>query len=112
MENSDPEKPSEPQAARSTAALEEHVKSRSTWMRLLFIIVCGMLYALSRVVVFVVVLLQFFWLLFTGEPNSRLTATGQSFATYTYQLVRYLTFNTETRPFPFDDDWPSTKPLE
>lgn len=90
--------------------VEENIKQRSTWIRLLFIIVFGFIYALSRIVVFAIVVLQFFWLLFTGETNPRLTATGQSFATYTYQLVRYLTFNTEERPFPFDD-WPSAKPL-
>lgn len=109
MENSEPETPEAPPA--TDAALKKNVKSRSTWMRLLFILVCGLLYALSRVVVFAVVVLQFFWLLFTGAPNERLTAAGQSLATYTYQLVRYLTFNSETRPFPFDDDWPSTEPL-
>ncbi|MBT8099949.1 MAG: DUF4389 domain-containing protein, partial [Gammaproteobacteria bacterium] len=31
--------------------------------------------------------------------------------TYTYQLIRYLTFNSDVRPFPFDDDWPSSAPL-
>ncbi|MEJ2140219.1 MAG: DUF4389 domain-containing protein [Gammaproteobacteria bacterium] len=25
-------------------------------------------------------------------------------ATYTYQIIRYLTFNTDERPFPFDSD--------
>lgn len=91
--------------------IEENVKSRSTWLRLLFMIICSLLYAVSRLVVFTVVALQFLWLLFTGEPNQRLTAAGQSLATYTYQLVRYLTFGSDVRPFPFDDDWPSSKPL-
>jgi hypothetical protein len=102
---------SEPASSTDRAQLEENVKSRSTWLRLLFMIVCGALYALSRLVVFVVVVLQFLWLLFTGAPNERLTAAGQSLATYTYQLVRYLTFNSDVRPFPFDDDWPTTTPL-
>lgn len=92
--------------------VEENIKSKSTWMRLLYIVIFSILYGVSRLVVLVVVAMQFFWLLFTGQVNERLTATGQSLATYTYQLVRYLTFNTDERPFPFDDDWPSTKPLE
>ncbi|MGB5352108.1 MAG: DUF4389 domain-containing protein [Woeseia sp.] len=111
MQNNDPTSSSEDDAARSGARLEENVKSRSTWLRLLFMIVCGFLYAVSRLVVFFVVVLQFFWLLFTGDPNARLTAAGQSLATYTYQLLRYLTFNSNTRPFPFDDDWPTSTPL-
>jgi hypothetical protein len=35
---------------------------------------------------------------------------GQALATYTYQIIRYLTFNTEERPFPFDSDWPAGPP--
>lgn len=111
MEHREPESENEPHAPEQRAPIENNIKSRSTWLRLLFIIVCGFLYALSRLVVFVVVVLQFFWLLFTGEPNSRLSAAGQSLATYTYQLVRYLTFNSDVRPFPFDDDWPTSDPL-
>lgn len=87
--------------------LEENIKSRSTWLRLLFMIVIVLLYGISRIVLGAVVVLQFLWVLFTGEPNGRLTGLGQSLATYTYQIVRYLTFNTDSRPFPFDDDWPA-----
>lgn len=86
--------------------IEDNIKSRSTWLRLLFMIIIAVIYGLSRLVLGAVVLLQFLWVLFTGEPNTRLTGFGQSLATYTYQIVRYLTFNTETRPFPFDEDWP------
>lgn len=86
--------------------LEDHLTSRSTWMRLLFMLVFVILYGVSRIVVGAVVILQFLWLLVTGETNRRLTEAGQSLAIYTYQIVRYLTFNTERRPFPFDADWP------
>ncbi len=90
--------------------LERNLKSRSTWMRLVFMIVVVFLYGVSRVVVGAVVVLQFFWTLFTGQPNVRLAELGQSLATYTYQIICYLTFNTEQRPFPFDLDWPTGKP--
>ena len=53
-----------------------------------------------------VVLLQLLWVLVTGEVNVRLNALGQSLAVYTSQMIRYLTYNTEQRPFPFDEDWP------
>ncbi|HWM28173.1 MAG TPA: DUF4389 domain-containing protein [Woeseiaceae bacterium] len=86
---------------------EEHIKSRSTWLRLLFMLILAFLYGVSRIVVCAVIVLQFFWVLFTGETNQRLKELGESLATYTWQLIRYLTFNTESRPFPFDEDWPS-----
>ncbi|MBI2961133.1 MAG: DUF4389 domain-containing protein [Betaproteobacteria bacterium] len=102
--------PSDPPNRRERASLKENLKSRSTWLRLFFMLVVGLLYWVSRVVVGAVVALQFFWVLFTGETNERLLHFGQSLATYTYQIIRYLTFNTEERPFPFDADWPAGSP--
>ena len=90
--------------------VKENLKTRSTWLRLFFMFVVILLYSVSRLVVSMVVLLQFFWVLFTGETNKSLERFGQSLATYTYQIIRYLTFNTEDRPFPFDLDWPVGPP--
>ncbi len=87
----------------------DNIKSRSTWLRLLFMILFIALWSISRVVVFAVVVLQFFWVLISGETNARLAGFGQSLATYTYQIVVYLTFNSEEQPFPFAD-WPSGPP--
>jgi fatty acid desaturase len=90
--------------------VKDNVKSRSTWLRLFFMLVVLLLYAVSRVVTGAVVVLQFFWVLFTGHTNKKLEHLGQSLATYTYQIIRYLTYNTEERPFPFDVDWPTGPP--
>ena len=89
---------------------KSNVKSGSTWLRLFFMIVVVLLAGISRVVVGAVIVLQFFYVLFTGETNKRLEQLGQALATYTYQIIRYLTFNTEERPFPFDADWPKGPP--
>ena len=86
--------------------LAKNLKSKSIWMRLLFMLVMTFLYSVSRIVGGVVVAVQFFWVLFTGEANQKLQEFGKSLATYTNQIILYLTFNTEERPFPFDLDWP------
>lgn len=88
-------------------SLKKNLKSRSAWLRLFFMLVVVLLYSVSRLVVSAVVVLQFCWVLFTGETNKRLVNLGQALATYTYQIICYLTFNTEERPFPFDADWPA-----
>ena len=87
-----------------------NIKSRSTWLRLFFMLVVFLLYGVSRIVMGAVVVLQFFWLLFTGGTNKKLQHLGQTLATYTYQIILYLTFNSEKRPFPFDTDWPAGPP--
>jgi hypothetical protein len=86
--------------------LEQNLRARSTWLRLVFMIVIAICHELARLVGAVIILLQFLHVLFTGKPNERLKDTGLSLAQYVYQVVEYLTFNTEVRPFPFDAEWP------
>ena len=87
-------------------AIKQNIKSGSTWLRLFFMLVIIFLYGVTRAVLGAVVFVQFFWVLFTGQSNQPLKQLGQQLATYTYQIIRYLSFNTEDRPFPFDLDWP------
>lgn len=90
--------------------LEEHLTKKSTWLRLVFIVIFGVIWWITELVLTAVVVVQFLWVLFNGEPNERLRAFGQSLARYAYQLFRYVTFNTDARPFPFDLDWPPGGP--
>ena len=90
--------------------LEKNVLKGSTWVRLLFMFVFAFFYGLSRVVTAAVVAVQFFHVLFAGETNTQLKRFGHSLAIYSYQVVNYLTFNTETRPFPLDAEWPDSLP--
>ena len=87
--------------------IEQNLKSRTTWLRLLFMCLCSLLISLASLVGSVVVILGFLWVLFNGEVNRQLQQTGQSLASYIYEIVRYLTFNSENKPFPFGGDWPS-----
>jgi len=89
--------------------LQDNLKEKSTWLRLLFMILFIALWSISRIVVLAVVVLQFFWVLLTGTTNTRLTVFGMSLATYSFQIITFLTYNTEEHPFPFSD-WPSGPP--
>jgi len=91
----------------SETPLEERLKSRSTWLRFVFMLIFYVLISLASLVGTVVVILGFLWVLFTGEVNKQLKQTGQSLAGYIYEIVRYLTFNTDDKPFPFGKEWPS-----
>ena len=87
--------------------LETRLKSKSTWLRLLFMILTWVLLGLAGTVGFVVVVLQFFYVLFSGETKKELSRVGHQIAVYVGESIEYLTYNTEERPFPFDRDWPS-----
>lgn len=99
-------------ATRGQAPYREHIRSRATWLRLVFMLIFVVIYAVAEIVASAVVITQFLWVLLTGERNEKLREFGQSLAGYAYEIVRYLTFNSERRPFPFDADWPSGVPRE
>ena len=77
--------------------VSQHVKSRSTWVRLVFMLL------------FAVAALQFLFMLFSGETNERLTRFGLNLARFIQQVAQFLTCNTEVMPFPFSD-WPDEEP--
>ncbi len=87
--------------------LEQNIKSRSTWIRLLFMLIIALFYAVSRPVVFAVIVSQFLWVLFTAKTNKKLAVLGHSLALYTCEIIDFMTYNSEVKPFPFDSDWPS-----
>lgn len=90
----------------SARPMEENLRSRATWTRLLFMVICYVLVSIASFVGTFVVVLGFLWLLFTGEVNPQLRQVGQSLATYISEIIRYLTFNTDERPFPLGGEWP------
>jgi len=89
--------------------IEENLKSRTTWLRLIFMCIFGVLASLAGMVGTVIVILSFLWVLFKGEVNRELRLVGQGIASYMYEIIRYLTFNTDDKPFPFGSRWPSSE---
>jgi len=85
--------------------LKQRLKARTTWMRGLYILIFAVIFGVAEVVLWAVVIFQFLFTLFGGEPNVRLLAFGRSLATFIYQIVSFLTFTSDERPFPFSP-WP------
>ena len=87
--------------------IQQNMKTRSTWVRALFMIAVLVLYFVSRFVVLAVIILQFLYVLFTRETNKQLREFGHSLALFTCESIDFLTYNSENKPFPFDNEWPS-----
>lgn len=75
------------------------------WIRLLYMILFAVLTWLSRLVLCVIALLQFLTVLFSGADNRSLRDFAASLAEWTLRSFRFICFNTEQKPFPFED-WP------
>lgn len=90
----------------------------SIWMRLIYMIIFAVAFNVAEIVIFIVTIFQFLASLFTGEPNDRLVRFGRNLAKYIHQVIAFLTFATEERPFPFsswpdepDSDTPTNDPI-
>ena len=88
--------------------LKENVQDSSVWKRFLFMLLFGFLYSVAEVVLIAVIIFQFLSVLLTGNKNDRLLDLGGEISAYIFQALRYLTYNSEQRPYPFSD-WPSDK---
>lgn len=80
-------------------------------MRGLYILLFAVIYSLAELVLVAIVVFQFVSRLFTGGVNARLLEFGQQLSRYLYDLLRFFTFNSETRPFPFSP-WPEAQAPE
>ncbi len=85
-----------------------HLKNKSTWMRLVHMIVLAIAFSVAELVIGATVLFQFLSLLFTGKTNDNAKRLGAEFADYLRDIVRYMTFVSEERPFPYAA-WGSTQ---
>jgi len=94
-----------------TDELKAHLKERKTWLRGLYMLLFALLYTVAEIVITAVVVFQFILALFTGNSNERLLKLGQSLSTYVYQILQFLTFNSNYYPYPFGA-WPKGTPKE
>jgi hypothetical protein len=82
-----------------------------TWIRLAYMVLFALLVMAARLVVSIVVVLQFALVLVFGKDNENLRNLGQGLGKWVYQAIMFLTFNSNDKPFPFDE-WPVLDPTE
>lgn len=90
----------------SGTEIKSHLKERSTWLRLVYMLILAVAWTVAEVVFVAVVVLQFLAKLFTGKPIDRLVYFGRNLAVYMAEIVRFQTFVSEELAFPFKP-WPS-----
>ncbi|MDH3973687.1 MAG: DUF4389 domain-containing protein [Deltaproteobacteria bacterium] len=89
--------------------LKENIKSQSTWMRGLYMLLFALIYSIAEIVVLFIAVFQFVLTLFTGKVNERLLNFSGSLSTFIYQTMLFFMFNSEEKPYPFSP-WPKGAP--
>ena len=89
--------------------IKQYLTAQQTWLRGFYILLFALIYSIAEIVLFAVVLFQFLSMLLSGEPNDRLLKLGQSLGTYIYQILQFMTANSDDHPYPFSP-WPAGPP--
>jgi len=72
----------------------------NTWIRFAYMVLFTVLLMAARLVISLVVIVQFALVLLTGNDNENLRNLGQGLGKWVYQTLMFLTFNTNDKPFP------------
>ncbi len=86
-------------------SVKENAKNVDTWLRGLFIIIFGAIFYVLYFVIWVLVVFQFITKVVTGSLNDNLGQLSESLTSFAFQILLYITFQSEERPFPFSP-WP------
>ena len=85
--------------------LLERIQEKSKWMRALHVILYFIILWIVKIIIYSIVLLQFFLVLINNHCNENLLNFSKHLSTYVYQIYVFISFNSEEKPFPFGP-WP------
>lgn len=91
--------------------IKDKIKDEGFWLRLPFMLLFFFAWKLTELVLIGLILVQLVFRLLAGRPQEQLLALGSQLTRYAYEIFRYLTFNSDTKPFPFSD-WPATEAMD
>ncbi len=86
--------------------LLDRVQQQDKWVRALYMLLFLAILWLVKLLFLGIILLQFVLVLISDQTNLQLLYFAKSLSRYAYQICLFLTFNSETKPFPFSD-WPN-----
>jgi len=78
-------------------------EKKEAWFRIIVAIVSGIILSIWRYLVYVLAIVNWFIVVFSGKRNKELAMFCEYWNTEFYKFSRYLTFVSNKRPFPFSD---------
>ncbi len=74
---------------------------KEAWFRIIVAIISGIILAVWRYLVFVLAIINWLIAVFSGKRNKELAEFSEYWNTEVYKYMRYVTFVSNKRPFPF-----------
>jgi hypothetical protein len=79
----------------------ENLKQPSQWLRIAFMLALAVALYVTSIILTLVVATQAIFSLLTGKDNQNLREFGFDLTAYVQDILRFLTYNSEFKPFPF-----------
>lgn len=74
---------------------------KEAWFRIIVVIVTGIILGIWKSLIVILGIVNFFITIFSKKRNKALAEFCEYWNTESYKYIRYLTFVTNKRPFPF-----------
>ena len=91
-------------------ALKNNLKSEAFWLRLVFMLLSLLLVEVAASILVLLVIAQFLYRLFNESSHHTILEFSNSLGRFILHSYRFLSYQTESKPFPFND-WPEAKDL-
>ena len=84
---------------------KEELLKPSKWIRLMFMVVYSLIIEIIALpLILILIFLQFLFHLIAGSPNNQIKNITNWLVDFLKESFEYLTYQTEQKPFPFDQD--------
>jgi hypothetical protein len=87
--------------------LKKQLMVTDKWLRALFMILFIIISWIAKWIVSIIAIFQFIYTLLTGNPLKTVMPFSDSLGQYIFQIIQYLTYVSEEKPFPFTN-WPTS----
>jgi hypothetical protein len=74
---------------------------KEAWFRIIVAVISGIILAIWRYLIYAFAIINWIIVVFSGKRNEELAMFSEYFNTEIYKYLRYLTFVSNKRPFPF-----------
>jgi hypothetical protein len=81
--------------------VKENVRNINTWLRGLYIIIFAVIFYFLVGIIWLLVIFQFLTTVITGNLNEQLDKFSGALTDYALQILDYVTYQSDTKPFPF-----------
>lgn len=85
---------------------------KEAWMRIIVGVISGIILGLWKTLIIILSIIHWIYVVFSNKRSKAIAEFSNEWITQAYRFARYMTFTTNTRPFPFSDLGDVLHPVE